>query len=331
MKIAICPADVAGCGYYRSWLPFTALARADGHELKVVDTPEDPVFFGTDLAVTQRISTPILLGWIGSFRQNRPGKRLIMDIDDNLRQLPSSNPAASVYGNQKIGTLNFEKAAREVDMLTVSNQELANVYADLNKEILICPNALDDELFHEFSKKAPTTEEVRKDGEFRIGYAGTATHVADFATVVKPLCAFMRKHPEAKLVLFGQDLRPLFHPEFWGRIEHVHGIAPNEQMVRRPSEAKDIFMRVYYEVLVKLQLDVAIAPLERYTFNKGKSYLKILEYGLAGVPAIATKFGPYAEYAHGHKSAVMVASEPREWVQALEHLLDGKNRKHLAD
>jgi glycosyltransferase involved in cell wall biosynthesis len=49
----------------------------------------------------------------------------------------------------------------------------------------------------------------------------------------------------------------------------------------------------YPAALRALNLDLAIAPLADHAFNRCKSHLKILEYGILGLPVIAADLEPY--------------------------------------
>ncbi|MGB5536689.1 MAG: hypothetical protein WBN08_12400, partial [Thiogranum sp.] len=74
----------------------------------------------------------------------------------------------------------------------------------------------------------------------------------------------------------------------------------------------------YPETLAKLNLDLAVAPLERNRFNRCKSDLRILEYGAMGWPVIATDIEPYRD-APVH----LVTNQTRAWVNAIrDHVHD---------
>jgi len=64
--------------------------------------------------------------------------------------------------------------------------------------------------------------------------------------------------------------------------------------------------------LAALNLDIAVAPLEEIPFNRGKSNLRLLEYGALGIPVICTDIDPYR-----NSPACRVSNRPRDWLEAL--------------
>jgi hypothetical protein len=47
--------------------------------------------------------------------------------------------------------------------------------------------------------------------------------------------------------------------------------------------------------LAALNLDIAVAPLAQTPFNQAKSNLRLLEYGVLGIPVVCTDIDPYRE------------------------------------
>ena len=78
-----------------------------------------------------------------------------------------------------------------------------------------------------------------------------------------------------------------------------------------------------YAAVAQCDLDIAIAPLEPSSFNECKSYLKLLEYGLQGLPVVASRFGPYVQYqAEAKEAVVSLAQGPEDWTRQLLDLVD---------
>jgi hypothetical protein len=64
----------------------------------------------------------------------------------------------------------------------------------------------------------------------------------------------------------------------------------------KPLVSKHVAMRPfaeYPEALAGVNLDLALAPLQDTAFNRCKSHLKVLEYGILGIPVIASALDPY--------------------------------------
>jgi hypothetical protein len=71
--------------------------------------------------------------------------------------------------------------------------------------------------------------------------------------------------------------------------------------------------------MAELNLDLALAPLELNAFNDCKSNLRLLEYGILGIPVIATDITPY----QCGLPVSLVKNHPRDWIRAIrEHIND---------
>jgi glycosyltransferase involved in cell wall biosynthesis len=74
-----------------------------------------------------------------------------------------------------------------------------------------------------------------------------------------------------------------------------------------------------------LALDIGLAPLQDTEFNRGKSNLKVLEYGVMGVPTIASPVYPYSNTIDNGVDGIIVhKNRTKSWVKALVHLIDNK-------
>ena len=74
--------------------------------------------------------------------------------------------------------------------------------------------------------------------------------------------------------------------------------------------------------------DVAIAPLADTATNQARSDIKLKEYAIAGVPWLASDYGPYVGYGEDQGGRLV---RDDEWFDALNGLLsDGKAQRKLA-
>jgi len=76
--------------------------------------------------------------------------------------------------------------------------------------------------------------------------------------------------------------------------------------------------------LARLNLDLAIAPLEDNSFNEAKSNLRLLEYGILGWPVICSDV-----YSYRGAPVTCVANTAESWLSAIRQAID--NRKSLYD
>lgn len=315
MKIAVAPADAHGCGYIRMIVPYMAL-RAKGHDISFVDDPRSPKLLQADVFVIQRQTSPHVLALTRHLKAN--GAKVVFEFDDNFHCIPPSNPNQKHYSTGKPATVTMESFIREADVVTVSTPGLKDEYAKFNRNISICYNALDDAQFARFSGREWSAK-PKREGQIRIGWAGSDTHRADLHSVLKPIVKVLESLPHARLVFIGADMRSMLPAHLWPRTEYAGATWGRQKFQVGDESDPKMGPITYYDLIDKADIDVAIAPLESTTFNRCKSYIKLLEYGMLGIPAIASNFGPYRQYAQEHPGAVLIA-DPQGWENRLRML-----------
>ena len=138
----------------------------------------------------------------------------------------------------------------------------------------------------------------------RIGYAsGTATHEADFATIVRPLAAVLRRQPNLGFTLVGSlDLAPCSE------------LLPDPQLEMRP-------LVEHVNLACELaRFDINLIPLQSGSpFCDAKSPLKHFEAALVGVPSIAVANPVYEELIRHGKNGLLASSE-EEWAANIDLL-----------
>ena len=309
MKIICGPGGHDGCGFMRIYWPYMHLPE---HTVRFTDIAQPAMWCEYDLAVVQRVSTPDMLFMLEQLKaHNVP---VIMDFDDNIHAMTPDNPASTEYGTGKPMTNLFEKALGMVDIVTASTADLAKEYARFRPDIVVCENFLLRTHIDEFAPAA-FTGAPKREGEVRIGYAAGIAHTADLFSITKPLRKVFAQYPEAKLVLFGMEIPWGRIPaEFQGRIEFHLGMEPGD------DELPTDYMRRYYAKVASLDLDIGLAPLTPSVFNKCRSFLKALEYGMLGVPVVATRFGPFRDY-ENRGGSILTCGEDRDWIANIGNLI----------
>ncbi|QZA80032.1 rhamnan synthesis F family protein [Deefgea piscis] len=289
-KILCHPADQMGCGNYRLIQPFLALEQ----ELKITGSltfellpPFELAKYNPDVMIFQRQITEQQLEFMRQARSCNSSFK-IYELDDYLPNLPLKSAHRDQMPKDVLKSL--RKALTMVDRFVVSTDELANAYSGLHSNIHVVNNYLSPSVWGGVSSAR------RQSKKPRVGWAGGVSHTGDLeliADVVKELAG------EVEWVFFGMcpdKLRPYVH-------EFHAGVPINE----------------YPTKLASLNLDVALAPLEHNLFNRCKSNLRLLEYGVCGYPVICTDIEPYAQ----HLPVTRVKNRHKDWVDAI--------RAHTAD
>lgn len=329
-KILVGIADKLGCGYYRCIVPYRELANF-GFDVQIVNRLDSNINVEDTMLVLQRQHDDAVLMLAQDFI-NRGGK-VVFELDDYFHDLPLNNPARVHYPPGGKELRNMEKFLEICPLFTASTPPLAEAYSKWSKNAQVCYNVLD---LNDFQK---LDIPEREDGNIRIGWAGSATHHDDFLTVLKPITEIMRENKNVYFVFIGMNYANLFPLDIQPRIVFAGHTFPVKD--GRPlfySEDGTNPVSEYYKLVQKCDLDIAIAPILNHTFNRKKSYLKLLEYGIMKIPFVASNFGPYAEYAsaksslYNDNSIGFLAEKNTEWKKYLKALIQSEElRKKVAE
>lgn len=212
--------------------------------------------------------------------------RQIMGMDDLM-----DNPPPGHYLH-KHGYKDIKKRIRLAlsfcDRLIVSTEPLAQAYRHYIDDIKIVPNSLDSSQWSHLVTTRNTSNKIR------IGWAGAGHHNCDF-DVIRPV--ILETLDKVHWVFFGDCPADLIQ-----KVEYHPGVV----------------FEAFPDKLASLNLDIAVAPLAYNKFNEARSHLKLLEYGILGLPVICSDIEPYQ-----HLPVKRVKNNTRAWVQAIEeHIND---------
>lgn len=285
------PADLFGCGHYRVIQPLNALREAglvDGALSVGLMHVTDLERYNPDVVMLQRQIGEERLQAMQRMKSLSPAFK-VYELDDYLPNLPLK----SVHRKQmpKDIAKSLRKGLSLVDRFVVSTEALGEALGDMHPDIRVMKNRLDPRWWGDLPKSSRRTS-----AKPRVGWAGGASHTGDLEMIVDVVKALA---DEVEWVFFGmcpEKLRPYVH-------EYHLGV-PIEQ---------------YPAALARLNLDLALAPVEHNLFNECKSNLRLLEYGICGFPVICTDIRCY----EGDLPVTRVRNRYKDWVDAI--------RMHLAD
>ncbi|HET7775215.1 MAG TPA: glycosyltransferase, partial [Azospira sp.] len=289
-----------GVGEYRFIAPLRALASKGKlqptliqtqkyHELRYPTMPEltrlDP-----DILMQQVDYSASFLEWQEFYRKHRPDMLSIMMIDDLITHMPEDNPNYRIIPRD--GRHRLRKLFKYCDRVIVSTQPLFDFVKELTDDVRLVPNTLRDDLWGHL------TSQRRAGKKPRVGWAGAQQHKGDLAIITE---AVKQTADEVEWVFFGMcpdEIRPY--------------VAEYHQF--------EVGVEAYPAKLAALNLDLAVAPLELHPFNEAKSNLRLLEYGVLGLPVVCTDILPFRTDA---APVTRVANETSAWVDAI--------RAHIGD
>lgn len=281
--------DVWASGFYRVRAPAAALAaanRASCHFLPEQRERHEP----NVMEVVNSGASALLLH---SFLHDAQLEKLsdyhryldipvVFSLDDWLMELPAYNPFARTNYPDMFRRVRF--ALDHCDRLIVPTRKLAEYYAPYVSDIRVVPNRIPRALIH--------SPRASRSGMVRVGWAGAPQHSGDLDWLA-PVVRATRGH--CRWVFFGQ--KPA-------------GLSAEECEFHPPVALKE-----YFEKLVGLDLDIAVAPLSDNAFNRAKSHLKLLEYAALGLPVVCTDCEAYRA-----APASRLENDPRLWADELIRL-----------
>lgn len=284
------PGDMDGSGHYRVIQPAQAAGAAGLARARIVKGYPQPIVLERleiDTLFSQRQVDDAQLAALENYKSLLSCK-IVMDFDDLLTHVPkSSHHSRHVWKDMEP---RLRRLCALSDRVTVSTEALAQHMRAYHDEVRIMPNALDPVAW---SNLAPAR---RQSDRPRVGWVGGVSHAGDLALireVVRELA------DEVEWVFMGMcldDMKP--------HLTEFHRGVPFAQYPARMAE---------------LNLDLALAPLESNAFNDCKSNLRLLEYGILGIPVIATDITPY----QCGLPVSLVKNHPREWIKAIrDHVND---------
>lgn len=276
----------SACEYYRLTVPLDHLhdagliRRKVGGHFQTVPNPINPSLTPNlpDVVIGQRINKP---GPAELWRQMDTGvlgkrPRLVYELDDDLFNVPASNPVYGHFAKRETREVILECMSR-ADVITTSTTQLAGQvarelwsYGATVKRVEVITNALPHIAYRH------TNKPVRHDKTV-IGWAGSSTHEEDFDEVVQHLGRFLRRNEGVSFHVICQRL-----------FKSIAQSVPGDQLLHTPWVRP---MEAYYAALDSF--DVGIIPLRPSVFNRSKSDLKFLEYAARRIPVIASNCGPY--------------------------------------
>jgi glycosyltransferase involved in cell wall biosynthesis len=288
--------------FYRSLLPMYALnmgGRAVAHASSARFGREAMDY---DVVVIQIDNSPSALEFVIAL-QNQ-GKKVVYEIDDAFDCMEPWHPQYASYG-QPARQEAIRAMMAQADAVQVSTAWLADRYRSHAKRIEVVPNMIE-------LASWPAADRLRRDGLFKVLWAGSPSHAGDLETIIPVMERFLSNHADARLVLFGQELRDPRLPE--GQVENLPWCEFDE----------------YPFKLAAVDADVAIAPLADVKFNYGKSNIRVLQYWASGYPVIASNVGPYAETLNKARFGDgRLCDTQGEWLAALEELYEDPDARRV--
>ena len=242
--------EEGACAKYRAWIPCIGLDYA-GHYARYSTEWQPRMKNEFDVFVFQRNSVKPTINLIYSLRMQ--GKTVVYDLDDDLLNIPPSNPVFWAYLNNAERPWVQLQSARWASCISVTTPQLQKLYSCVNDKVRVIPNWINIEEH----KDVPP---IRVAKGALLFWGGSNTHRGCLMILKDVLPTIFKKYPHVKMVVMGDNLP--FEVD-WDRIIQVPwGKYRFFQMIERGC-------------------DIGLAPLAPCKFNLGKSDLRIKELALS--------------------------------------------------
>lgn len=300
------PNDRTGCGEYRIMAPTRVLldsGKVEGGLTARIFGPSEIMRINPDVIVCQRQLAEHQVRALKRYKK-RSSAFLVYDLDDLV----------TVGWNRRVKQSDRDEVKRLLrtglgvcDRFIASTPRIADEYGQWCRETTIVPNYLPMDRWGNVSASRLGRQKPR------IGWAGGSSHVADLEMISDVVKVLQHEVEWVFLGLCPEALRPFVH-------EYYEGVT----------------IEGYPARLASLNLDLALAPLVDSDFNRARSSLRILEYGVLGYPVIASDM---PSYRMGFPVS-LVPDNPDDWVSAIREAISDRDalaaqgdrlQKHVQD
>jgi len=244
--------------------------------------------------------------------QKQRGKRIVLDFDDDYINIPEDAPDQTEVIDHETGeTYQFPKELRSIyvkqftqlaDIVVVTSQALRNLYSMCNKNVVIIPNCVSEDMFRDKPKV--------KNDKVRLLWSGSSSHLGDLELIREPLVRLVK------------DLGDKIELHFQGPLNF------NEIFEELPIKAyPSVPYGEYLDLIQDINPDIALAPLRENGFNDARSEVKYLQMSIMESAFVGSSFGPYATCIDdGHDGMLATGSE--SWFTKLKQLVESEDLRN---
>jgi len=197
----------------------------------------------------------------------------------------------------------FRKTLRVVDAFSTPSEVLTADFAHLNPRHYVIRN------YPDLTRPEWHTKKRGHGDQIIIGWGGGSTHFESFRNsgVIPALRQIVRQYPMVRFWICTSDAKV---------VEALH--LPPEKLVFVKFQP----FREWPAILENF--DIGIAPLAG-KYDDRRSWIKVLEYGIKGIPWVATDAPPY----RGCKGGFTTRNKPKHWYRHLANLIDSPSARTM--
>jgi len=242
-----------------------------------------------DTLILQHSVDDVQLSLIEQYKNALPHVHILQMVDDLLGFVPEKHPNRRFQSRE--GHLRMVEALKKSDSMVVTTMPLKDHYEKYIGKVKIVPNCLASQWF----KLNPAKT---KRNRLRVGWIGAGQHQGDLEIINEVIKNLAEKVDWIFMGMQTEEAKPYikeFHPF--------------------------VSISEYPEKMASLDLDIAIAPLQDNFFNRCKSNLRLLEYGVMGWPVVCSDVYTYQT---NNPPVLRCGPNTNDWIESLNRLIDNE-------
>lgn len=291
----------SGCGYHRVLLPLGFMDNIKGYVTNHI-TPDKTD--GWDILLYNRLS-PFDANWQEA--RDILGCKVVMDLDDYWK-LP---PNHINYGHYEVFGKRIENNIATADMVTVTNETLAEKVREFNDNVKVLPNAIP------FGRNQ-FIEDKRPSERIRIFWCGGVTHEEDIKILRGPISKLAMHSGKIQMVMGGFTDTDEYSKSIWSRMFSYFTCGGKLPYMKLHGTKPINYMQMYEHA------DIMVIPLEDSEWHSCKSNLKILEAASKRIPCIVSNVAPYNL---DKDCPVLWVNSQKDWFNHLNYLILNPNAR----
>lgn len=240
----------------------------------------------------------VLMSCINVLKERGKKVTLVVDIDDNVFEIPYGNIAMFFWKRRRQEEL--ASIIKMANLVVASTEPLKSYLKRFNPKVVTLKNCLD---LKQWKGKR------KKNKQIKIGWVYSKTHIPDIIKVKEAVEEIKKEYGnKISIELMGGD----------------KSVFDCEVKVNNPVPFSE-----YPKELQRLNWDISICPLVDNEFNRGKSNIKWMESSMAGCAVVTSRVYPYERSIKNGVTGFICGSK-NQWKNALRKLIESEElRKEL--
>lgn len=242
------------------------------------------------------------------------GRKMVMDIDDDLWDILPDNAAYQVYKKGSEGIKVITSIANEVDYLTCTNSYLKNAIAHntfkRHEFIKVFPNYIDLSLY-KYRPRFKNTSQIQ------LVHFGSSSHFTDLQSEEfnKGIDKILKEYPNVIFKTVGAFI-PKYKLRWGARYAHSFGDTDVYRWIKNKFP------------LVMRETDIFVAPLVDNLYDRCKSSIKFLETSSAKRVGVWQNIRQYQQVVEDGKNGFL-ARTAEDWYKNIKYLIDNPEERKI--